>query len=287
MYHSPKGHEAICAAVGVNLRANDYVVTTYRGMGDQVARGVPFKLMWAEYFGKATGANKGKGGPMHITCPDVGLMLTTGIVGSGLPIANGYALASTLKGTDQVTVCNFGDGATNIGAFHEALNLAQLWNLPVVFVCHNNGYAEHTAVAEHQMNAHVSDRAPGYGMRGVTVNGLDPVEVATAVRTAMGHARRGEGPTLIEAISHRLAGHFIGDSVPAEVRALGDAADPVPQFRARVIASGAASEGSLAALEASIEAELDDAVEFALNSPYPDLDELGIDVYAQAMGVAQ
>lgn len=144
MYYSPRGQEFAAASVAAHLRRTDFVVTTYRGLHDQIAKGVPLRDLWAEYLGRAAGTCRGKGGPMHVTSPEHGLMVTTGVVGSGLPIANGLALAAKMRGTDQVTVVNFGDGASNIGAFHEALNLASLWQLPVIFVCQNNKWAEYT-----------------------------------------------------------------------------------------------------------------------------------------------
>ena len=145
MYYSPRGQEIIPSAIAQVLTREDYVLTIYRGIHDQIAKGVPLRELTAEFFGRVGGTCKGKGGPMHVTHPESGLMVTTGVVGSGLPIANGVALSAQMRGTDQVTVVNFGDGATNIGAFHEALNLASVWNLPVVFVCQNNQYAEYTA----------------------------------------------------------------------------------------------------------------------------------------------
>jgi pyruvate dehydrogenase E1 component alpha subunit len=287
LYHPPRGQEAISAAVTVNLNPDDYVVTTYRGMHDQLAKGVPLKELWAEYLGKVTGCCKGKGGPMHITHVTSGLMVNTGIVGSGIPIANGLALASQLKGDGRVVVANFGDGASNIGAFHEALNMAQLWKLPVVFVCQNNRYGEHTAIADHQAVEHISDRAAGYGMVGVTVNGNDPAEMWAAARTAIDRARRGDGPTLIEALTYRFGGHYFpgdpGDYMPKQEYDAALAADPVPAFRARLIAEGHASEDDLAAIEKRIEGELDEAVQFALDSPFPDLAELLTDVYAEGV----
>jgi pyruvate dehydrogenase E1 component alpha subunit len=221
---------------------------------------------------------------MHITHAATGLMVTTGVVGGGIPIANGLALASKLKGDGRVTVVNFGDGATNIGAFHEALNLAQLWKLPVVFVCQNNRYGEHTAIADHMVNTRVADRAAGYGMVGVTVDGNDPLAMYGAAAEAINRAREGDGPTLIEAMTYRFFGHFVGDAsdyMPTDEYQMALTADPVPAFRARLIADGHVSEDELAALEKRIEGELDEAAEFAKSSPFPDLAEIGRDVYAQ------
>jgi TPP-dependent pyruvate/acetoin dehydrogenase alpha subunit len=174
-YYPCGGQEAISAGVGAALRSDDFVATTYRGIHDIVAKGTPLDAIFAELYGRLAGTCKGKGGPMHLSDPASGLMITTGIVGAGLPIANGLALAEQLRKTDRLCVCNFGDGATSIGAFHEALNLAAVWKLPVIFVCQNNQYAEYTALAEYTLTQDFSKRAAAYGMPGVRVDGTDPV----------------------------------------------------------------------------------------------------------------
>ncbi|BAL24576.1 thiamine pyrophosphate-dependent dehydrogenase E1 component subunit alpha [Azoarcus sp. KH32C] len=282
-YYSPRGQELIPAAVSVNLRASDYVVTMYRGIHDQIGKGIPLRPFVAEFMGRATGTCKGKGGPMHITHVASGLPVTTGIVGAGLPIANGLAWAAQLKKTGQVTVCNFGDGATNIGAFHEALNLASLWKLPVVFVCQNNGYAEHTRYDLGTSSATIADRAVAYGMTGVTVDGNDAIELWRAARDAVGRARAGEGPTLLEAKTFRFRGHLLGDDshyIPKAEMAAAMAEDPLPRYRAWLVVQGHASEAALDDIEATNAAAIEDAVEFALASPFPDESELTTDVYA-------
>lgn len=284
-YYSPRGQEIIPAATSVSLTDDDYIVTIYRGVHDQLAKGIPMKVLWAEFAGKATGACKGKGGPMHITHPQSGVMVTTGIVGAGLPIANGLALASQVRGEKRVTVSYFGDGASNIGAFHEALNLASVWKLPVVFICQNNGYAEHTTYAKGTSAANVADRAIGYQMPGVTVDGNNAVEMWRVAHEAIERARRGEGPTLIEARTFRFMGHVFGDPgdyIPQEQMAAAVAADPVPALRTLLIDQGYANEGELAALERRIDGELDEALEFALSSPYAELAELDTDIYGTA-----
>lgn len=281
-YYSPRGQEIVSASIGALLRPDDYLVTTYRGLHDQLAKGVPMRELWAEFFGKATGTCKGKGGPMHITHPESGLMVTTGIVGSGLPIANGLALASQLQGGDRVTVVNFGDGATNIGAFHEACNLASLWKLPVVFCCHNNRYAEHTSFEDGTSVDRVADRAVSYKMPGVRVDGNDAVAMYSAARIAIDRARAGEGPTLLEAMTFRFYGHQMSDQneymKPGELDAE-RAADPVLRLRAKLIEEQVLTEDAAAAIEAQAKAEVDDAFEFAESSPVPDLSELLTDVY--------
>lgn len=282
-YYSPRGQEAIPAAVSVNLTDRDYVCTIYRGIHDMLAKGVPMPELWAEIAGKATGACKGKGGPMHITHPESGVMVTTGIVGSSMPIANGLALAAKIRGEDRVAVAYFGDGASNIGAFHESLNMAALWKLPVLFVCQNNGYGEHTRNELATSAAKISDRAFGYQMPGITVDGNDPLAVYEAAKSAVDRARSGAGPTLIEARTFRLFGHVYGDADAYMKKGEKEAAmarDPVPAFRAWLIAKGHASEADLAAMEADIERRIDSAVQFALESPAPDVAELRRDVFA-------
>ena len=283
-YYSPRGQEIVAAATGACLRPEDYVVTTYRGIHDQIAKGVPLRLLLAEYFGKATGACKGKGGPMHVTHPQSGVMLTTGIVGGGLPIANGLALAAQLRGEPRVVIANFGDGASNIGAFHESLNLASLWKLPVVFLCQNNGYAEHTTYANGTSCPNIADRAVAYGMPGVTVDGDDPLQMFRAAADAIAYARSGHGPTLLEAKTFRFMGHFFGDDssyIEKEIMADRVERDPVPALRAALLSEGHADEDGLTSLERECRDCIDDAVEFARTSDYPDASELGQDVYAQ------
>jgi acetoin:2,6-dichlorophenolindophenol oxidoreductase subunit alpha len=283
VYYSPRGQEIVAAAMGVHLKPTDYLVTMYRGIHDQRAKGMPLRELCAEYYGKATGTCKGKGGPMHITYPAAGIMVTTGVVGGGLPIANGLALASQLKEDGRVTVCCFGDGASNIGAFHESLNMASLWKLPVVFLCQNNMYAECTRYEDATTVARVSERAASYNMRGITVDGNDPVAMWHASREAVERARAGEGPTLLEALTFRFHGHYFGDPAPyipkAELQAAMER-DPMPVLRAAVIASGAATEADLDALTQDITAQIDDALKFAADSPLPDVAEINRDIYA-------
>jgi acetoin:2,6-dichlorophenolindophenol oxidoreductase subunit alpha len=282
-YYSPRGQEAIPAAISVNLTDEDYICTIYRGIHDMLAKGVPSKLLWAEIAGKATGTCKGKGGPMHITHPPSGVMVTTGIVGSSMPIANGLALAAQIRGEKRVAVAYFGDGASNIGAFHEALNLAAVWKLPVIFVCQNNGYGEHTRYELATSAKRISDRAAGYQMPGVTIDGNDPLAVYAEARKAIERARAGGGPTLIEARTFRFFGHVFGDADAYMVNGEKQAAmanDPVPRFRARLVALGV-PESDLTRLEAAIDEEIEAAVSFALASPPPDVAELQRDVLAQ------
>jgi pyruvate dehydrogenase E1 component alpha subunit len=283
-YYSPRGQEVIPVAVSVNLTDQDYICTIYRGIHDMIAKGVPLNELWAEIAGKATGTCKGKGGPMHVSHPGSGVMITTGVVGASLPIANGLALAAQIRGEKRVTVAYFGDGASNIGAFHEALNLAAVWKLPVVFVCQNNGYGEHTKYELATSAANISDRAAGYQIPGVTVDGNDPLLMYAAAKQAIERARAGQGPTLIEAKTFRFQGHVFGDADKYMADGEKEAAierDPVPRFRSWLIEQKHSSEADLASIEAAIDTQIDAAVEFALSSPLPDLPELSRDVFAE------
>jgi pyruvate dehydrogenase E1 component alpha subunit len=281
-YYSYRGQEVIPAASFVNLTDKDYLCTIYRGIHDMLAKGFPLRDLWAETAGRVKGTCKGKGGPMHLTYPAKGIMVTTGIVGASMPIANGLAWAAQLAKDGRVSVATFGDGASNIGAFHEALNLAAVWKLPTIFLCQNNRYGEHTAYAKATSAKRVSDRAAAYNIPGVHVDGNDPIAMYGAAREAVERARAGEGPTLIEAMTYRFYGHVFGDPdkyMDKAEKQAAMAADPYPAFRTKLIADGTASEAELAAIEAKVEKDLDDAVEYALDSPYPGVEEVTRDVY--------
>lgn len=283
-YYSPAGHEIVAASVGEVLRRDDYLCTTYRGFHDQIAKGVPLTMLISEYFGRTDGPCKGKGGPMHITHRESNLLLTTGIVGSGLPIGVGMAWAASIRNEGQVVVVNFGDGASNIGAFHEALNLAAVWSLPIVFVCANNLYAEHTPYAEGTSSKTISQRAVAYDMPGITVNGNDAAEMSGAITTAVERARLGGGPTLVEALTFRFYGHNMNDTnkyMPVGELDQRRAAAPVDELRRQLITSGAMSEEQAETTDARIQQEVDAAFAFALASDVPGEDELWTDVYAE------
>lgn len=285
-YYSPRGQEIIPAATCVHLSDEDTLCTIYRGVHDMLAKGVPPRLLWAELAGRATGTCKGKGGPMHVTDPSHGVMVTTGVVGSSMPIANGLALAAQVRGSKAVSIATFGDGASNIGAFHEALNLASVWKLPVVFICQNNLYAEHTKFSVGTAVERIADRAAGYSMPGIHVDGNDPVAMWKAAGQAIARARAGDGPTLIEAMTYRFHGHNFGDAdgyIDKTEKKAAMERDPVPALRARLIAEGHVPQMQLEEMEALIEREIDEAVEFALDSPFPDVEELRRDVYAQEL----
>jgi TPP-dependent pyruvate/acetoin dehydrogenase alpha subunit len=284
VYYSYRGQEIIPSVMGHVLRDDDTLCTIYRGIHDMLGKGFPLRELWAELAGRTTGSCKGKGGPMHLTYPAKGIMVTTGIVGSSAPIANGLAWATQLDKADRVSVCTFGDGASNIGAVHEAMNLAAVWKLPTIFVCQNNLFAEHTTFEKMTGGGDISKRAEGYGMPGVRVDGNDPAAMYSAFAEAVARARAGEGPTLLECMTFRFFGHNFGDDdsyIPPDQKAAAMAADPVPRLRARLIADRIATEEELAALEAEIEAQIDDALAFALASPWPEPDALRFDVFQQ------
>ncbi len=270
VYWPPRGQEAIAAAMGVGLRPDDRLVTTYRGLHDLIGKGVPLVEIYGEMLGRQVGAARGKGGTMHIARPESGVMLSTGIVGAGLPVGVGLAMAAQRKGLDRVTVVSFGDGATNTGSFHEAVNMAALWDLPMVLVCQNNQYAEMTPT-EHTMKIErVADRAAGYGIPGVRVDGNDPFAVLAALGDAVDRARRGDGPTLLECVTFRFRGHYFGDPmayISEDRMAEAQADDPVPRFRARLVSDGVCSEQELDDIDAAAVAAVDDTLATVLAAP--------------------
>lgn len=283
-YYSGRGQEIIPSALAMSLNDDDYLCTIYRGTHDMVAKGFPLDIMWAELAGRVTGSCKGKGGPMHLTHPESGCMVTTGIVGSSMPIAVGLGWAAKLDGKGQVAVATFGDGASNIGAFHESMNMAALFDLPVIFLCQNNLYAEHTSMKKSTKIDRYSKRADAYGMVGVTVNGNDPDEMYGAAKVAIDRARAGEGPTMIEAMTFRFNGHLVGDMsgyMQDGELAQRKQEDPVPVLRQRLIDEGIASEDELAGMESGIKDTIEAAVKAAYAADYPDTSELKRDVFAQ------
>ncbi|WP_226631898.1 thiamine pyrophosphate-dependent dehydrogenase E1 component subunit alpha [Novosphingobium profundi] len=285
-YYSARGQEVIPATISHFLTDEDQICTIYRGIQDMVAKDMPLKPLWAEIAGRVDGTCKGKGGPMHLTHPPTGVMVTTGVVGSSMPIANGLAWAAKLDGSRRVVIAYFGDGASNIGAFHESLNLASLWKLPVIFVCPNNGFAEHTRFENGTSVDQISKRAIGYGMPGFTVDGNDPWEMYAQVSTAIARARDGEGPTLLECTTFRFLGHVLGDDnkymAEGELAAAKEK-DPLPLFRQRLLDEGHVDEATLAAMQEKIEAEVAEARDFGLASELPPVDEIRRDVFAQEM----
>ena len=282
------GQEAIAGALAVVLRPEDRLVTTYRGLHDQLAKGAPLDRVVAEMLAKGSGLNGGKGGAMHVSDPSSGVMVSTGIVGAGLPVAVGFALADHLRAEARVTVVSFGDGATGTGAFHEALNLAAVWQLPVVFLCQNNGFAEMTPTAHGQPVAHVAERAAAYAMPGSTVDGNDPVATHGALSEAVDRARTGAGPSLVECRTLRLFGHYFGDPmsyIDADELAAARADHPVDRFRTRLIEEGHLGREEAGAVEREAAQRVAAAFAAALVAPQPDVSESATDVYADAIGI--
>jgi pyruvate dehydrogenase E1 component alpha subunit len=283
MWFSWKGSELLGAAIGLSLRPEDYLVAYYRDAMSQLAKGSDPKKMFAEAVGKATGSQKGKSGWVHCIDFDANVVFNSGVVGGQLPIACGWALSSVLRKDDKVTLVNFGDGAANEGAFHEALTLASIWKLPIVFVCHNNLYSEHTAFSTTSPVEHVADRASAYNIPGVTVDGDDVVATWDVLGSAIDLARGGGGPTLVEAMTYRHRGHTRFDDmsyVPEGEVAAHIANDPMVRFRAWMITEGHATEAELTALDKQAVDEVEEVWNFVNESPYPDVDELYTDVYA-------
>ncbi len=270
--HSYLGQEAVAAGVCETLDEQDYITSTHRGHGHVIAKGLRLDRMMAELFGKTSGYCKGKGGSMHIADFSQGVLGANGIVGGGIPIATGAALAFQLRASDRVAVAFFGDGALSQGSFHEAANMAAVWQLPVIFVCENNLYALSTHQSRQTKLKQLSERAQGYGFPGTSVDGNDPVAVYEAAAEAVQRARRGDGPTLLECRTYKWMGHYIGDPgayrPPAEV-AEWKARDPLLGFEAYLTGSGALTPEEVAGVHQAVEQELEAAVEFARRSPSP------------------
>ena len=283
--HLYVGQEAVASGVMQHLSELDQITSTHRGHGHLIAKGGEFSRMFAELYGKATGYCRGKGGSMHISNMDLGMLGANGIVGGGPPIAMGAAFSNKFRKTKQVAVAFFGDGASNEGSFHEAANMAALFKLPCVFVCENNGYGEYTPQANHQAVVDVADRAAGYGMPGVVVDGMDVIAVYEAAEEAIKRARAGEGPTLLECKTYRFYDH-VG------VRGMGltyrtdeeleewKKRDAITGFEARLLQLGTITQKAIDAVYANINAEIEEAIQFAEDSPFPQPEELLEDVYS-------
>ncbi len=281
--HLYAGEEAVAVGVCAHLTDADYLTSTHRGHGHCIAKGVDVRGMMAELFGKATGTCKGKGGSMHIADMDKGMLGANGIVGGGPPLACGAGLTAKMNHNGQVTVCFFGDGAAEQGTLHESLNLAAIWQLPVLFVAENNGYAESTPVHYHCSVENIADRAAAYNMPGVTIDGNDTFAVYEAAGAAVARARAGHGPTLLECKTYRFYGHYEGDQqtykVPAENEKFQKERDPLVLFRRAVLAGNLVSEAELQAIDDRVTVQIDAAVRFAEESPFPDAQETYTDVY--------
>jgi len=280
--HLYAGQEAVAVGVCANLRKDDYITSTHRGHGHCIAKGAQLNRVMAEILGKKTGYCKGKGGSMHIADFSVGTLGATAVVGAGIPIAAGAGLSIKLRKTDQVVVCFFGEGASNQGSFHEGINMAAIWNLPVVFVCENNLYAMGTRQSRVMTIENVADRAAAYGIPGVVVDGNDVMAVYETAHQAVERARGGGGPTLMECKTYRHKGHSRFD--PATYRPKEEVEewlkrDPIKRFRARLLETKTLTAEEADKIEQEVVAVIEDAVKFALESPYPAPEEALEQVY--------
>jgi pyruvate dehydrogenase E1 component alpha subunit len=271
------GEEAVGVGVCSNLETSDLVFSTHRGHGHALAKGVPARIVLAELWGKATGSSGGRGGSMHMYAPEYGFMGTNGIVGAPIPLATGGALSAKMRNNGQVSVCFFGDGAVNSGSFHEAVNIAAVWNLPVVYVCENNLYATEMAFSRATKNTSVASRGQAYCMPGIEVDGQDVMAVYETAKEAVRRAREGKGPTLIECKTYRYVGHHEGDP-GTDYRTREEVQDwkqrdPIKQTRKLLLSSGA-EESKLQAVDQEVELLIDQAVEFAEASPEPSVESL-------------
>ena len=281
--HLYLGEEAIAPAVCECLRDDDFITSTHRGHGHIIAKGGDLNLMMAELFGRETGYCKGKGGSMHIADRDKGILGANGIVGAGHCIACGAGLSAKIRGTDQVCVCFFGDGSTNQGTFHESLNMASIWKLPVIFVCENNHYGISMSQDRHQAIKDVADRGAAYNIPGVSVDGNDPLAVYEAAHEAVARARAGKGPTLIECKTYRQHGHFEGDPAiykPKEEQAAWMEKDPMPRFAKFLVDNGVCTEEEVKAMDDQVAKEIEDSIAFADAQPIPSLESAVVDVYS-------
>ncbi|MFN2537990.1 MAG: thiamine pyrophosphate-dependent dehydrogenase E1 component subunit alpha [Mycobacteriales bacterium] len=282
-FYPVRGLEGVCAALGAAMRRDDKLVSTYRSLGDALAKGADLRRVIAELYGRSDGVSHGKGGPMHLHDVQAGFMTSTGIVGSGLPIAVGLGIAAQLDGASRAVITTFGDGATSIGAFHESMNMAGLWKLPVVFVCQNNMWAEHTPIAEYAARTDLAGRAEAYGMATIRVDGFDPIATFHVLDEACARARAGDGPTFVEAVTYRLTGHSGSADysyVPKEELGAALQRDPAPTFRAWLLEEGVFDESEVALVDSEIEATVDEAYRFAFASPPPPNEERYTDVFA-------
>lgn len=280
--HLSIGQEAVAAGACFPLRQDDYITSTHRGHGHAIAKGADLRRLMAELFAREDGYSRGLAGSMHLADPAVGNLGANAIVGANLPIGTGAAYATKVQGGDRVTLVFFGDGAANEGVFHESLNIAGLWKLPVIYLCENNLYAEMTAQDIHAAVPQIAERAAVYGMAQDTVDGNDALAVVDAVSHAVMRARAGEGATLVEARTYRWGGHFEGD--PAAYRPPGELAewqvrDPILLLRNHLLSSGVVDGTALKAIDAAVAAEIEAAVSFAQASPELHITEIARDVY--------
>ncbi len=283
--HPYVGQEAVAVGTCMTLRPDDWVISTHRGHGHLLAKGGDPNRLMAELFGKVTGYGAGKGGTQHMADMSIGHLGSNGITGGGIPIGTGAGLSAHMRGSGQVVIVYFGDGATNQGTFHESLNLAALWKLPVVYVCENNLYAMSTPVSQASSVEHLSDRAVAYGIPGERVDGMDVVATARATTVAVERARAGDGPTLLECKTYRFLGHSKSDKRAYRTddeESVWLDRDPINRLRASLLESGLATSAELDQIAADATAAIDAAVEFAQNSPFPDVTATTEGVFATA-----
>ena len=284
--HTYIGEEAIAATIGILLRKDDFISSTHRGHGHILGKGTDPKEAMAELLGKATGSCKGRGGSMHIADFDNGILGANGIVGGGIPMAVGAGLSAKMRGTDQVSVAYFGDGASNRGDFHEAMNLATVWELPVIFACENNGFGMTVPIDESTKEKDIYLRSKGYGMQGVKVDGNDVLAIYKEVSKAIQKARKGNGPTFIEFKTYRWRGHWEGDAMNYRDAVIAEkwiTRCPIKALGNTLVKEYQVDEDQLKQIEASITEEIVKASEFALNSPDPDASEALNDVFTEAV----
>jgi acetoin:2,6-dichlorophenolindophenol oxidoreductase subunit alpha len=284
--HNSIGQEAEVVGACMALREDDYMTGNHRSHGHPIAKGVALGPLMAELFGKIDGVCRGKGGSMHLAAFSAGSLGESGIVGSLMPVAVGAGLSARLRGTDQVCLCFFGDGAANCGPFHESLNLAAIWKLPVIFLCENNGYAATTAQSQTTSVAHIAQRARAYGMPGVIVDGQDVLAVHDSVESAVARARNGGGPTLVEAKTYRYCDHTEIAAGAKLVRYRSEeevaswrARDPIEMFSEKLLGSRDITQEALAAMRSEVRSEVDAAVQFAQRSPAPEARALFEDLF--------
>lgn len=282
LLHLGIGQEGVAVGACSALRGDDYVFGGHRSHAHAIAKGADLGRLLAELAGRSAGYCRGKGGSMHLVAMDVGFVTATGVVGGTIPLALGAAFVCRERGKGQVAAVFFGDGAGQVGPFHESLNIASLWKLPVIFICENNGYAEFTPLSAHTLVSRLADHARTYDMPNVTVDGNDMLAVREAVEKAAGRARSGEGPTFVECLTYRLRGHYEGD--PGKYRELSEVADwkakdPVARFAA-VLKEKGVSAGEIAAAEQQARERVEQAVRFALAAPWPGAEEVSQQVFA-------
>ena len=287
--HTYVGEEAVATGVCAHLRTDDTVLSTHRGHGHALAKGVPPRELIAELFGRVTGCSHGRGGSMHIFSPEVGMLGTSGIVGPSILMAAGAGYGYRLLKQDRVSVAFFGDGASNNGAFHEGINLAAIWKLPVLFVCENNQYATEVPFATVAGNPNVAERGKAYGIPSFRLDGNDVVAIYEAAAEAVRRARAGEGPTLLECVTYRTRPHSEGmRDTGYRTREEVDqwrARDPIKRLREKLLNARIADETELERIDAEIQAQIDEALEFAKASPYPDPKTATENVYSAVQGV--